>query len=67
MVNFKVARMNNRTNGRIYCNGNRIGDAVIYADKIQLKGTGSNLVTGLNSAAIVGAHAVFLQTPLQNA
>ena len=40
---------------------------MIYADKIQLKGTGSDFIAGLNSAAVFGANAIFLQTALQNA
>ena len=67
MVNFKVTRMNNRTNGSINSNCYSVGNAVIYADKIELKGSSGNFIAGLNNTAVFGAHTVFLQTALQNA
>ena len=67
MVNFKVARMYNGANGRINSDSDGIRNAVIYADKIQLKGAGSYLIARLNRAQVFGADPILLQTPLQNA
>ncbi len=64
VVNFEVTGVDNNTDRSSNRDSNSVGNAVVYADEIELKGTGVNLVTGFYYVQVFVAYTVFLQAAL---
>ena len=64
VVDFEVTGVDNNTDRSSNRDSNSVGNAVVYADEIELKGTGVNLVTGFYYVQGFVAYTVFLQAAL---